>query len=119
MIRLVIILVALAVGFGVGVYWGVKHPIAAQKLASVEERQFVEKQKQLLERLRRKLDQLASAQGPGTTAPASTGNTAGRSGFVSAPPTRAGRVDPELEDLKQESERQLQEADKLLRGGGR
>jgi hypothetical protein len=112
MIRLVLMLVCLAVGFGGGVYWGVKHPADAQKLASVEERQFVEKQKVLLEKMKRKLDELSSAQ-PATGA---AGGTAGRSGFLGAAPTGAGRKDPELDDLKRESDQQLQEANKLLQG---
>ena len=112
MIRLLLILVALAVGFGVGVYWGVHHPADAQKLASVEERQFVEKQKVLLEKVKRKLDHLASSQSTGSPA---TGT--GRSGFVGTSQASGGRRDPELEDLKKESDQQLQEANKLLQGG--
>src|SRR5687767_3876565 len=113
MIRFVLILVALAVGFGVGVYWGVKHPVQAQKLATVEERQFVEKQKLLLEKLKRKLDELASAHGASGTTATSVG-TPGRTGFVSVAPKAGARPDPELEELRKQSEQQLQEADKLL-----
>ena len=110
MIKSLLILVALAAGFGLGVYWGVRHPAAAQKLATVEEKQFVEKQKILLEKMKRKLDQLSRAQ------PTSGGTgTAGRSGFLGAAPSGALR-DPELEDLKRESDQQLQEANKLLQG---
>ena len=109
MIKLLFILVALAAGFGLGVYWGVHHPADAQKLASVEERQFVEKQKVLLEKVKRKLDQLASSQSTGSAA---TGT--GRSGFVGG---STARHDPELDDLKKESDQQLQEANKLLQPG--
>src|SRR5688572_29686894 len=107
MIRLVLMLVCLAIGFGGGVYWGVHHPVAAQKLATVEEKQFVEKQKILLEKMKRKLDELSSAQPTGTSA------TAGRSGLLGAAPSGGARKDPELEDLKRESDQQLQEANKL------
>lgn len=116
MIRFVIMLVCLGVGFGVGVYWGVKHPAAAQKLATVEEKQFVEKQKVLLEKLKRKLDELANAPATTGTGATGTGTTAGRSGFLGASPAAPARTDPELEELKRESDRQLQEADKLLQG---
>src|SRR5215217_7669933 len=105
MIRLVLMLVCLGVGFGGGVYWGVKHPADAQKLASVEEKQFIEKQKVLLEKMKRKLDELSSAQptgGAGSTAPG------GRSGFVSSGQVGAARKDPELDELKRESDQQLQ-----------
>ena len=111
MIRLVLMLVCLGVGFGGGVYWGVKHPADAQKLASVEEKQFIEKQKVLLEKMKRKLDELSSAQPAGGAA---TGATAGRSGFVSSGQAGAARKDPELDELKRESDQQLQQANKLL-----
>jgi hypothetical protein len=112
MIKSLLILVALAVGFGVGVYWGVHHPVEAQKLATAEERQFVEKQKVLLEKVKRKFDELANSQPAGGT----TGSGAGRSGFVGTT-SGAARKDPEIEDLKRESDRQLQEANKLLQRG--
>ena len=112
MIRLVLMLVCLGIGFGGGVYWGVKHPATAQKLAAVEEKQFIEKQKILLEKLKRKLDELASAQPTGSTT--GTGTPAGRSSFLGAAPAGATRKDPELEELKRESDQQLQEANKLL-----
>jgi hypothetical protein len=110
MIRLVLILVALAVGFGVGVYWGVKNPTQAQQLASVEEKQFIEKQKVLLEKMKRKLDELSSARG-GTA----TITPSGRSGFAAsgAGGGTAARPDPELDELKREADQQLQEANKL------
>lgn len=120
MIRLALMVVCLAIGFGVGVWWGVKNPAQAQKLATEEERRFVEKQKELLERMKKKLDELASARGiggGGTSNPSTAGATpTGRSSFVG--PARAGpaRVDPEVEALKKESDQQLQEADKLLGG---
>jgi len=115
MIRLVLMLVCLVVGFGGGVYWGVHHPAEAQKLATVEEKQFVEKQKVLLEKMKRKLDELSSAQST-TGATGGTGSTGGRSGFLGAAPSGGVRRDPELEDLKRESDQQLQEANKLLQG---
>ena len=110
MIRLVIMLVCLGVGFGVGVYWGVHHPVEAQKLATAEEKQFVEKQKVLLEKMKRKLDELSSAQTTSTTGAASP--PAGRAMF-GAGQTNTPRKDPELEDLKREADQQLQEANKL------
>jgi hypothetical protein len=112
MIRLVLMLVCLGIGFGGGVYFGVHHPAEAQKLATVEEREFVARQKVLLEKMKRKLDELSSARtGAGSAAPA------GRSGFLGAGQAGAGRSDPELEDLKKESDQQLQQANKLLQGG--
>ena len=117
MIRAAIGLVILAVGFGLGVYWGVKYPIQAQKLASEEERRFVEAQKILLERVKQKLNQYASTQPttvPTTTGSFSTNAATGRAGFVSASPSAAPRPDPEVDELRRESERQIAEADRLL-----
>src|SRR2546425_267676 len=121
MIRLVIMLVCLGIGFGVGVYWGVKHPAEAQKIATSEEKQFVEKQKVLLEKVKRKFDELASSGTGGPTGPTgpagAAGATGGRSGFVGSRQSGAGRSDPEIEDLKKESDQQLREANKLLQRG--
>ena len=114
MIRLVLMLVCLGIGFGGGVYWGVKHPADAQKLATVEEKQFIEKQKVLLEKMKRKLDELSSAQ---PTGGAAAGTPTGRSGFVSSGQAGAARKDPELDELKRESDQQLQQANKLLQSG--
>jgi hypothetical protein len=117
-IRAAIGLVILAVGFGLGVYWGVKYPIQAQKLASEEERRFVEAQKILLERVKQKLNQYASTQP--TTVPTTTPGTfsananSGRAGFVSASQSPAPRPDPEVDELRRESERQIAESDRLL-----
>ena len=117
MIRLVLMLVCLSVGFGGGVYWGVKHPADAQKLASVEEKQFIEKQKVLLEKMKRKLDELSSAQPTGGAGGTGSTTPGGRSGFVSSGQAGAARKDPELDELKRESDQQLQQANKLLQTG--
>ena len=119
MIRAAIGLVILAVGFGLGVYWGVKYPIQAQKLASEEERRFVEAQKILLERVKQKLNQYASTQPTTVPTTAGTGTfsanaATGRAGFVSASPSAAPRPDPEVDELRRESERQIAEAERLL-----
>jgi hypothetical protein len=118
MIKLIVLVLGLIVGFGIGVYWGVHHPVEARKLADEEERRFVEAQKKLLERLRRKLDELTQRATASTTpgsavAPSGTTPT-GRSGFAAAPNLGPLRADPEVEELKRESDRQLQEANRLL-----
>ena len=113
MIRLLLMSVCLGLGFGGGLDWGVKHPADAHILATVEEKQFIEKQKVLLEKMKRKLDELSSAQPTG----GATGTTAGRSGIVSFGQAGAPRKDPELDELKRESDQQLQQANKLLQGG--
>ena len=107
MIKIIVLLLGMAIGFGVGVYWGVKNPEQAQKLAVEEERRFLEKQKQLIEKMKQKLDELASSRA-GTAAGA-----AGR-GFVSGAQATA-RTDPEVEQLKRESDQQLAEMERLLR----
>ena len=120
MIRLVLMLVCLGIGFGGGVYFGVHHPAEAEKLATVEEKQFIEKQKVLLEKMKRKLDELSSAQSTGTAGTPSgtaTLTPTGRSGFVGSGPAGAARKDPELDELKRESDQQLEQANKLLQNG--
>ena len=104
--KVIVLLLGLAVGFGVGVYWGVHHPAQAQKLADEEERRFLEKQKQLLEKVKSKLDQLASSR-TGTT------GATGRTGFVAGGQS-GGAKDPDVDSLRDESQRQLAEVDKML-----
>ena len=120
MIKMIVLVLGLIVGFGIGVYWGVHHPVEARKLADEEERRFVEAQKQLLERLRRKLDELTQRASTAATAPTRGIAGTGRSGFVAAPQPAGGAVrpDPEVEELKRESDKQLQEAERLLRESG-
>ena len=121
MIKMIFLLVGLAVGFGGGVYWGVKYPTQARKMAAEEERRFIEAQRSLLEKTKRKLDELiARSTGTATSAPAS----GTRSGFVSSGQTGRSApapapADPEVLALREEHERQLQEAEKLLRDAGR
>ena len=109
MIKMIVLLVGLAVGFGAGVYWGVKNPEQAQKLAAEEERRVLEKQKELLAKMKAKLDQLASSRtGTGAATPT------GRSGFVAGAQSAAPKADPEVDRLKAESDEQMKELDKLL-----
>ena len=109
MIKIVVLLFGLGIGFGVGVYWGVNHPVEAKRFADEEERRVLEKQKNLLAKLKSKLDQLAN----GHPATASTAKPVG-SGFVSGGSTGAAK-DPEVDNLKVESDQQMKELDKLLK----
>ncbi len=104
MIKMIVLLLGLAVGFGGGVYWGVHHPDDARKLSDAEERKVLEKQKELLAKLKGKLDQLASS---------GAASTAGRSGILGA--AQGGKADPEIDRLKAESDQQMNELDKLLK----
>ena len=113
MIKMIVLLLGLAVGFGAGVYWGVHNPEQAKKLAAEEERRVLEKQKELLQKMRAKLDQLASTRVGGTTAtPKGVG-----SGFLSGAQAGAAKADPEIDKLKAESDQQMAELDKLLNDG--
>lgn len=64
MIRLVLLLIALAVGFGGGVYWAHKNPDAAAKLAAEEEKRFLEAQLALNKKIQEKLASLDSKTAP-------------------------------------------------------
>jgi len=108
-IKMVVLLFGLGIGFGVGVYWGVNHPVEAKRFADEEERRVLEKQKELLAKLKSKLDQLTSSH----SATASTAKPVG-SGFVAGGAAGAAK-DPEVDNLKVESDQQLKELDKLLK----
>jgi len=104
MIKIIVLLLGLAVGFGGGVWYGVNHPEQAKKIADEEERKVLEKQKELLAKLKTKLDQLASSR-TGTTGTKTPGT-----GFLSGAPAK----DPEVDSLKAESDKQMAELDKVL-----
>jgi hypothetical protein len=110
MIKMIVLLLGLAVGFGGGVWYGVHRPEEAKKIADEEERRVLEKQKDLLAKLKSKLDQLASSR-TGTTP---TGGKGVGSGFLAGAPG-AGAKDPEVDKLKAESDQQMAELDRILK----
>lgn len=99
--KLILMLIALAIGFGGGVYWGVHHPVEAQKFAAEEERRFLEAQMSLTKATKEKLDQLIAAKTRSTPA--------GSNSFVSS----AG-PDPELVNLRDKTDQQMQELQQHL-----
>ena len=113
MIKIIVLLLGLGIGFGAGVYWGVKNPEQAKKVAAEEERRVLEKQKELIQKLKTKLDQLASSR----TATGVTGAKGVGSGFLSGGQTGGAKADPEVEQLKAESDQQLADLDRLLNDG--
>ena len=106
--KLLLILIAAAAGFGGGVYWGVHHPVQAQGLAAEEERRFLELQLKTSETLKAKLDQLASKQHSQT--PEGTSGFVG-SGFVSG---GAAAPDPDIKSLQQQQDLQIQQLQQRL-----
>ena len=106
MIKIIVLLLGLAVGFGGGVWYGVRHPEEGKKIADEEERRVLEKQKDLLAKLKTKLDQLASSHTGTTTFGAKSPGV----GFVPG----AAAKDPEVDSLKAESDKQLAELDRVL-----
>ena len=73
MLKLIILVLGLAIGFGGGVWWGQKNPQAAATLSAQEEKQFLKAQLAMNQKIKAKLDQLN----------ASSGKTPG-SGFLSS-----------------------------------
>jgi len=104
MLKLLFLIVGLAVGFGGGVYWGVKHPEQASQLSQEEERRFLELQIKTTETIKQKLDQIASKQ--------QSGKSFG-SGFISGG-SQGGTGDPDINSLRDQSDKQLQELHQRL-----
>ena len=98
MIKLVILLVVLAAGFGLGVYWAHHNPDQAAKLAAEEEKRFLEAQLAITEKIQEKLASLESK----------TSAKPGVSGFLSAGQSAAAAKE-DVTSLKSESEKQEQE----------
>src|SRR5688500_2961162 len=106
MIKLIVLLFGLAVGFGGGVYWGHKNPEAAAKISAEEERRFLEAQLAITQKIQAKLEQWQ--QTSPSDAPAS--------GFVSSKQSGAGSAPTpaEVKDVKAESEKQEADLKKRL-----
>ena len=83
MIRLVIMLVVLLVGFGGGVYFGHKFPAAAAKISAEEEKRILQAKLEATRRFKEKLDQLASTSAKPT----------GATGFLSASQSATVKAD--------------------------
>jgi hypothetical protein len=98
MIKLVILLIALAVGFGGGVYWAHHNPDAAAKIAAEEEKRFIEAQLALNKKLKEKLASLDSK----------TSAKGGASGFLSSGQSAAAAQE-DVKELKAETDKQEQE----------
>ena len=105
MVKIIVLLLGLAIGFGGGVYWAHKNPDQAAKLSAEEEKRFLEAQLAITEKIKAKLDELASA--------ASSKVPSGSSGFLSS--SQSGAVVAEdVKELKGDAQRQEHELRKRL-----
>ena len=96
MIRAVLMLVALAVGFGGGVYWAHHNPGAAAKFSAEEEKRFLEAQLAITQKIKSKLEQLSTENAAKPPA---------GSGFISS--KQAAAATPEdVKQLRLETESQ-------------
>lgn len=102
MIKLIVLLIALALGFGGGVYWAHHNPDAAAKLAAEEEKRFLEAQLALNKKIQEKLASLDSK----------TSAKPGVSGFLSAGQSAAAKED--VNALKTEADKQEEELRRRL-----
>src|SRR5688500_116923 len=95
MLKLIVLILGLAIGFGGGVWWGQKNPEAAAKLSAEEERRVLEAKIALTEKFRAKLDQLTSKA-----------STPGGSGFLGSGQTNTSA---QVDQLKAETVKEEQE----------
>ncbi len=100
--KILILLVGLILGFGGGVYWGVKNPSQASDLAKKEEEWFLKGKAEATRYITQKLDQ-ALAQ-----APAKTDGTP-RTGFVAESTANGsnGAAAEALRKIRDEQRQQL------------
>jgi hypothetical protein len=91
-------LVALAVGFGGGIYFGQKFPGTAAKISAEEEKRFLEAQLAITQKIKAKLEQLSAAEKSGTT-------PGGTSGFISSKQAAAA-TPQDVKELRQENDTQ-------------
>ena len=103
MVKLILFVVGLVVGFGGGVYWAHKNPEQAAQISAEEERRFLEAQLAITQRIQAKLDQLAGAT--------SGRSPTGTSGLLSQGQAAAAT---EVNELKAESRKQEDELRKRI-----
>src|SRR5687767_10801073 len=101
MVRAVIMLVVLAVGFGGGIYFGQKFPNTAAKLSAEEEKRFLEAQLAITQKIKAKLEQLSAAEKSG-----GGGTPGGTSGFISGKQAAAAATPQDVKELRQENDTQ-------------
>jgi hypothetical protein len=99
--KILILLVGLILGFGGGVYWGVKHPTHAADLARKEEEWFLKGKAEATRIITQKLDQ-ALAQTPAKT------DATPRTGFV-ADSGSANNTAPAADALRKIRDEQKQQ----------
>jgi hypothetical protein len=92
------------VGFGGGIYWGQKHPDQAAQVSAAEEKQFLQAQLAITEKIQAKLDQLSNK--------ASNGKSAGN-GFISNAQA-SGATASDVNDIKSDTQKQQAELRKHL-----
>ena len=106
--KLIVLLVGLAAGFGIGVYWGVHHPTEAATLSAQEEAKFIELQLQASQAIKAKLDQIANKQ---SSAPAAGKSFVG-SGFLGK--SAASGPDPDVVAARDQQDAQIQQLQQKL-----
>ena len=95
MIRAVIFLLTLLIGFGGGVYFAHKFPGAAAKISAEEEKRFLQAQLAITQKIKAKLEELQAAE---SRPPAG-------SGFLSASQSKAATAQ-DVKELRAEADAQ-------------
>lgn len=104
MLKLIVLLFGLGVGFGGGVYWAHKNPEQAAKISAEEEKRFLEAQLAITQKIQAKLEQLGGA---------ASANPSSASGFLSSGQS-TGKASEDVNELKAEAQRQEEELRKRL-----
>jgi hypothetical protein len=102
MLKLIVLILGLVIGFGGGVYWGHQNPDAAGKLSAAEEKQFLQAQLAITQKIQAKLDSLG----------AKTSSSSPGSGFLGS--SQAPAVTSDVNDLKSETQKQQDALQKRL-----
>ena len=95
MIRAVIMLIVLTVGFGGGIYFGQKFPNTAAKISAEEEERFLQAQLAITQKIKAKLEQLSAAEA----------NSPAGSGFISSKQAAAA-TPQDVKELRAETDAQ-------------
>ncbi|MEA2711198.1 MAG: hypothetical protein QOF78_3799 [Phycisphaerales bacterium] len=94
MIKAILILIALAIGFGGGVYFAQHNPAAAAKFSAEEQRRLVQAQLAITQKIKAKLDQM----------PSSDDKPPGSAGILSAKQAAAAATPEDVKQLRQETD---------------
>lgn len=100
MFKLITLVLGMGIGFGGGVWWGVHHPNEAANLSAQEEQEVLEQTQAMKDKIAKLM---AKHPVSGISLPAGVPG----SGLLGGNASAGGAVDPDLQELDQKAQKQI------------